>query len=51
MASIIDSLNHDETQVSMLIKGSRSSKMELVVQDVIQWRNSLSVQQTNLETN
>jgi len=34
-------LKQEEQQVSILIKGSRSAKMELVVKDVLAWQTSL----------
>ena len=37
----------DATQISMLVKGSRSSKMELVVQDIIQWREAINSHSLN----
>ena len=33
-------LSDENQQVSILVKGSRSARMELVVQEIIQWRNS-----------
>lgn len=35
-------LDYEKEEISMLVKGSRSSKMELVVQDVLAWQKSLA---------
>ena len=34
-------LTQEERSISVLVKGSRSARMELVVQDVLEWRSSL----------
>ncbi|MGJ8692466.1 MAG: UDP-N-acetylmuramoyl-tripeptide--D-alanyl-D-alanine ligase [Thalassotalea sp.] len=38
-------LADEAKQISVLVKGSRSSKMELVVQDILTWRASLTQQE------
>ena len=38
-------LADEAKQISILVKGSRSSKMELVVQDILTWRASLKEQE------
>ncbi|QOL25906.1 UDP-N-acetylmuramoyl-tripeptide--D-alanyl-D-alanine ligase [Thalassotalea sp. LPB0316] len=42
MASLKQYLSNEEQSISVLVKGSRSARMELVVQDVLEWQASTS---------
>ena len=40
LESLKSTINTEAQQISILVKGSRSAKMELVVQDILAWRTS-----------
>jgi len=45
MSRLQQLLQGEERQVTILVKGSRSAQMEYVVADIIQWHNSLTLQE------
>ncbi len=45
MSRLQQLLQGEEQQVTILVKGSRSAHMEYVVADIIQWHNSLTLQE------
>lgn len=45
MSRLQQMLQGEDQQVTILVKGSRSAHMEYVVADIIQWQNSLTLQE------
>ena len=45
MSRLQQMLQGEDQQATILVKGSRSAHMEYVVADIIQWQNSLTLQE------
>lgn len=45
LAQLQQYLNNEEQSISVLVKGSRSARMELVVQDVLEWQANLAAEE------
>jgi UDP-N-acetylmuramoyl-tripeptide--D-alanyl-D-alanine ligase len=51
MACLVSLLENEQQQISILVKGSRSARMENVVKDIIDWRNNAKKLPSTLEHN
>ncbi len=51
MRCLVSLLENEQQQISILVKGSRSARMENVVKDIIDWRNSAEQLSTKEQTN
>jgi UDP-N-acetylmuramoyl-tripeptide--D-alanyl-D-alanine ligase len=51
MRCLISLLENEQQAISILVKGSRSARMENVVQDIINWRKNADLSSSTLEHN